>query len=90
MIQPYFVAWYVLQVLEYVFLKRTRTTHALCLHAPRCSARRSSSSHTPAPLPEAMPFVVALLGNEARPYARVTEEELVALAEERGVEITVR
>lgn len=83
MIQPYFVAWY-------VFLKRTRTTHALCLHAPRAAPRRSSSSHTPAPLPEAMPFVVALLGNEARPYARVTEEELVALAEERGVEITVR
>ena len=56
--------------------------------ALRLPLRRSS--HTPAPLPKAMPFVVALLGNEARPYARVTEEELVALAEERGVEITVR
>ena len=37
-----------------------------------------------------MGFVVALFGNDSRPYAKVTEEEFVSLAQERGVDITVR
>ena len=82
--QPYFVV-----CRDYALPLKSDAHHTRAL-ARTLLLRRRSSSHTPAPLPEAMPFVVALLGNEARPYARVTEEELVALAEERGVEITVR
>ncbi len=37
-----------------------------------------------------MGFVVALFGDDSRPYAKVSEEELVSLAEQRGVEITVK
>jgi hypothetical protein len=37
-----------------------------------------------------MGLVVALFGNDSRPYAKVTEEELVSLAKQRGVEITVK
>jgi len=38
----------------------------------------------------AMPFTVATFGDESRPYARVTAEELIALSDARGVEITVK
>ena len=37
-----------------------------------------------------MGFVVALFGDDSRPYAKVSEEDLVSLAEQRGVEITVK
>ena len=37
-----------------------------------------------------MGFTVAMIGNEARPYAQTSEAQLIELGKERGVEVTIK
>ena len=37
-----------------------------------------------------MGFTVAMIGNEARPYAQTSEAQLIELGKERGVDVTIK